>query len=399
MHGDGTKLGTTTHNPPSARLLDLTRLMRRSGKVLTGVDRVEFAYLRALIQDEVPVFGLIRSRLGYILLDQNGLRDLMPALSGPAPQDKTDAVRRRTLQHARRLAIGRVLPPWLGWMLRRKLPVGVTYLNVGHSNLSARVMRTLARLNVRIAVLIHDVIPLDFPEFQRDGAVARFASMMARVGGQADLVIFNSEDTRTKAERHWPNPPPSIVAHLGTDIATPTPDALDKTMLPAAPFFVCVGTIEPRKNHGFLLDIWEVMGPDAPGLVICGGRGWKNEDVFERLDALPRDGKIVELEGLSDGALAALVTQSAGVLFPSLAEGFGLPATEAAARGVPIIVNDLAVFREILGDIPVYACVSDRYLWMNGITKLVAEWPNTSKLKRFEPPTWGAHFKTVLTLI
>ena len=138
--------------------------------------------------------------------------------------------------------------------------------------------------------------------------------------------------------------------------------------------------------------------PLSPGLIIAGGRGWKNEEVFDRLDALPANGPICEAAGLSDGALAALVEQSAGVLFSSHAEGFGLPATEAAARGVPIIVNDLQVLRELLGDIPIYACVSDRYLWIDKINELAGVRPNARRQQPFVPPTWDALFKTVLRL-
>jgi hypothetical protein len=68
MHGDGTKLANIQNNPPPARLLDVTRLIRRAGRVLTGVDRVEMAYLDAVLADPVPIFGLVRTSLGYVLL-------------------------------------------------------------------------------------------------------------------------------------------------------------------------------------------------------------------------------------------------------------------------------------------------------------------------------------------
>ncbi|MFL4469313.1 glycosyltransferase family 4 protein [Tateyamaria armeniaca] len=370
--------------------------MRRSGKVLTGVDRVELAYLTALLQDAVPVFGLIRSKIGYILLDQAGLAELRPYFS--APNASADTHHRDTWRCARRCSIGRVPPVLLKPMLGRKMPAGFAYLNVGHSNLTERVLRTMRALDARITVLIHDVIPLDFPEFQRAGTVQPFAQMIARVGAYADLMIYNSQDTKMRTEAHLPVPPQAIVSHLGTDVAAPAPDDIPAGLPIKAPFFVSIGTIEPRKNHAFLLDIWAEMGPDAPGLILAGGRGWNNEAVFARLDALQSDGPVREVAGLSDGALAALVERSAGVLFPTHAEGFGLPATEAAARGVPVIVNDLPVMREILGDIPIYASVSDRYLWINKIKELASRGPDASKQQPFVPPKWDAHFKTVLRL-
>ncbi|MEP5631361.1 MAG: glycosyltransferase family 1 protein [Tateyamaria sp.] len=379
-------------------MLDLTRLMRRVGKVLTGVDRVEWAYLRAMLADDVPLFGLIRAQFGYILLDQTGIETLLPSLSGPEPGVDPDAQRSRTWRRARQVAIGRRPPPLLKRMLQRALPSGSAYFNVGHSNLTDRVLDALHAVDAKIVVLIHDVIPLDFPNYQRDGSVPPFADMIARVAARADVIIYNSEDTRQKTEARMDTPPRGIVAHLGTDSVADAPDDLPSGLPPEGPFFICVGTIEPRKNHAFLLDLWADMGAEAPNLVIAGSRGWKNEDVFARLDALPTDGPILEVAGLSDGALASLVSASAGLLFPTHAEGFGLPATEAAIRGVPVVVNDLPVFREFLGDIAIYASVSDRYLWEKNIKSLVAMWPNGPKPQQFQPPTWEAHFKTVLRL-
>lgn len=374
--------------------------MRRAGKVLTGVDRVELAYLRAVLADPVPAFGLIRSRLGYILLDQAGMGALETYLSGPKLGSDSDRLSRAAWQQARRLSIARVPPPLLGLMLRRHLPQRTAYLNVGHSNLTDRVMQTLHRsVNARTTVFVHDVIPLEFPEFQRDGTVAPFSAMIGRVAKHADRVIYNSQDTQTRAKA-WmkPAPPPSIVAHLGTELAPAAPGDLPQALVATRPYFVCVGTIEPRKNHAFLLDIWDQMGPNAPGLVIAGARGWNNEEVFARLDTLPAGGPVTEVAGLTDGALGALIEGAAAVLFPSHAEGYGLPAVEAAARGVPLIANDLSVFREILGDIPIYASVSDRYLWITKIKSLAAEPYSVSGRVQFHPPTWDAHFKSVLSL-
>lgn len=373
--------------------------MRRVGKVLTGVDRVELAYMRAVLGDPVPAFGLIRAPLGYILLDRSGMKALVGALSGPEPGVAPDAQRSRTWRKARRSALGRVPPALLGRMLRRHVPQGAAYLNVGHSNLTDRVLRSVcAALDARIAVFIHDVIPLDFPEYQRDGTVEPFAKMVDRVAAHADLIIYNSQDTARQTAACMQAPPDCIVAHLGTDLTEAAPHELPPDLDTKPPYFVCVGTIEPRKNHAFLLDVWEEMGADAPQLIIAGSRGWNNEAVFARLDRLPENSPICEVAGLSDGALAALVEGAAGVLFPSHAEGFGLPATDAAARGVPLIVNDLNVFREVLGEIPVYATVSDRYLWINKIKELAGAERTASRQKQFIPPTWDAHFKTVLRL-
>ena len=365
--------------------------MRRVGRVLTGVDRVELAYLLALQDQTEPVFGLIRSRYGYILLDPRGVAAMTPILSG---SDSTDAWRR-----ARQVAMARCVPFGLPRMLARHLLPGTAYLNTGHSNLTDRVLRAMKAGGIPVAALVHDVIPLEFPQYQRDGTVEAFRGMIDRLAAMADLLIYNSQDTKQRAEAQMPGtPPPAIVAHLGTNIAAPEPQELPPDLPLTAPYFLTIGTIEPRKNPAFLLDLWDKMGPDAPTLLIAGSRGWRSEGVFARLDALPTNGPVREVSGLSDGALAALIEGAAGVLLPSFAEGFGLPAVEAAARGVPVVVNTLDVYAEFLGDIPIYASVSDRYLWIKTINTLAEAEQRTQQEHLIELPNWDAHFKTVLRL-
>ena len=197
--------------------------------------------------------------------------------------------------------------------------------------------------------------------------------------------------------------PPGEIAHIGVDLAAPDP----ATIPPYEPYFVTLGTIEPRKNHTFLLDVWEALAerPPATGLprlLILGTRGWCNEALFARLDAHPLRGTAIEERaGLSDGAVAALVAGAAGLLFPSLAEGFGLPPLEAAARGVPVVAAPLPVYRETLGDIGVYLPVTDRYSWVKTIEGLAEERLRAERTAPLRPavdsPTWEAHFKAVLT--
>jgi glycosyltransferase involved in cell wall biosynthesis len=287
-------------------------------------------------------------------------------------------------------------------MLRRGLPIGTAYLNTGHSNLSERVLRAVRLIpQSRISVFVHDVIPLEYPEFQRVGTVEVFARKMKRVRRFADLIIYNSADTQERTERvmaHWGSVPRGIVAHLGTVPLVPVPADLSEGLPPAEPYFVTTGTIEPRKNHALLLDIWDRLGPDAPVLLICGSRGWNNDAVFARLDALPRDARVREVAGLSDGALAALVKGARGLLFPSHAEGFGLPAVEALRLGTPVMCSNMATFREILANKALYIDTSAQELWENSITDWSKQAWETQRVVGFEAPTWDMHFKTVLTL-
>ena len=318
------------------------------------------------------------------------------------------------MSDARRLARARTHRRGLGRMLARHLPKGFGYLNVGHSNFNDRVAHAVRHGGGgRIAVMVHDTIPLDYPLLQRPEAVARFRRMLGKVRMHADLVIYNSQATRGDAERHMREsgePPQGVVAHLGVQVAAPAPEDLPAGLPPEGRYFVTTGTIEPRKNHALLLEIWERLAKqtppqEMPHLVICGSRGWMNEELFFRIDRSPLKGEhLHEVAGLSDGAVAALTRGAVGALYPSLAEGFGLPMAEAAALGVPVICADLPIYHEVLGDIPVYASVKDSYLWQRRITALAAKGRQQARQAEgddenaFTPPDWTAHFNRVLKL-
>ncbi|WP_428927364.1 glycosyltransferase family 4 protein [Marinibacterium sp. SX1] len=414
MPGDGTKLAITTNNPVPGRLLDLTRSLRRAGRQPTGVDRVELAYLDHLLERDAPLFGLVRTGAGYLLLDEEGLRAAQSRLHGAEPWGRADVLSslfrkrpemvRRAESDLRRLAVGRCRRAMLATLLQAHLAPGTPYLNTGHSGLNGAALAAIRQgTQGRIAVLIHDTIPLDHPEYQRPGTAGTFRRKLEAAGAHADLLICNSHFTETRVRAHLDAPPDILVAPLGVTPARPDPAALPPGLPPARPFFVALGTIEPRKGHDLLLDTWAALARDRPadempGLVICGSRGWNNEAVFARLDALPDDGVIRECPGLSDGAVAALLQASCGLLFPSRAEGFGLPPLEAAMLGVPVVAAPLPVYEETLNDIRVYLVETESYLWRNIVDRLVtADRGNdeAGMTSGFDAMGWSDHFDVV----
>lgn len=380
------------------RLLDLTRLVSRLGRgPMTGVDRVEFAYLEQMLAGVEPAYGLVRSRFGYLLLDMGGMQALRGLLHGAA-LGRADLISRLSYRHdplraraeaaVRRLAVAR--GPGLRRLLRQ-VPV-VSYLNVGHAHLSG--LAAIKAAGLRVAVLVHDAIPLDYPHFARAGAAAVFARKLAAVAAHADLVIHTTQDARHRTETHFAafgRVPAGIVARLGVPGPQPDLAALPPGFDLRPPYFVALGTVEPRKNHALLLDIWD-RKPGAR-LLILGGRGWADAALFDRIAATPG----VEWHaGLSDGAVAAVLQGARALLAPSLAEGFGLPVIEAASLGVPILACDLAVTRELLGDYVVYLDSTDSYSWLE---TMAVRGTGADRQRRIDPPTWEAHFNAVLSLV
>ena len=125
----------------------------------------------------------------------------------------------------------------------------------------------------------------------------------------------------------------------------------------ARPSFLEVSTVEPRKGYGQALAAFERLwakGVDV-NFVIVGRKGWKIDELAQKIDEHPENGKrLFWLKGISDEYLNKVYEAATCVLFPSEAEGFGLAVVEGARHGKPLILRDLPVFREIAGENATY---------------------------------------------
>ncbi len=385
----------------AAILLDISRTVSRAPTPHpTGIDRVERAYIRHFLQAETPVFFLSRVLKGYVLLDRAAMQAIWPMITGAAPWQKPDLIARlfshklpratnRAESTLRRQARAACLRPGLAKMLARHMGSGFTYLNIGHANRKPALWQAVRAGGAgQMLAMVHDVIPLDYPEYTRPDTAARFESELKATATACDTLIYNSEDTATRTARYlrkWGVSPAGLPVLLGTDpLPAPAPAPLAD---PAE--FVILGTIEPRKNHRILLDIW----PDIPAhLHIIGQRGWKNETVFNTLDTSPMMGKTVfEHRNLDDAALARRLAAARALLFPSFAEGFGYPLVEALQAGLPVIAADLPCFREVAGDLPTYLPPDDAPAWQAAI-KAAAATPRPQIPENAGFPTWDQHF-------
>jgi alpha-1,2-rhamnosyltransferase len=126
--------------------------------------------------------------------------------------------------------------------------------------------------------------------------------------------------------------------------------------------FLMVGSIEPRKNHGYVLDAFDefwARGGRA-SLVIIGRYGWKNEIVIDRIARHPqRDRQLFLVRDGSDSDLDHAYRTASALVIASEIEGFGLPVVEAFQRGLPVLCSDIPVFREIAEGAATFFDLSD----------------------------------------
>ena len=292
---------------------------------------------------------------------------------------------------------------------------GWHYLNVGHTGLNwPSHLSWINRTGVRPIYFAHDLIPLSHPEYCRQGESEKHFKRVLTMLLNGAGIIANSRDTLieleafSKLRRQGPMPP-TLVAPLGVDSYS---FAINEgggesalSVLPARPYFIMIGTIEGRKNHLLLLNLWtelaKRLGRACPQLVIIGQRGWESEqaiDMLDRSDALK--GHVIELSRCDDDALRAYIRGARALLFPSFAEGYGLPLVEALGEGTPVIASDLAVFRELAGGIPDYFSPLDGLGWMRAIESYAQPGsPERSaqlhRMEGYRPPSWEQHFAVV----
>jgi glycosyltransferase involved in cell wall biosynthesis len=287
--------------------------------------------------------------------------------------------------------------------LGRQPSKGQIYLNVGHTGLNERSLPSwIKRHQLRAVFLVHDLIPLTHPEYCRDGEAVKHRQRMYNVLESAAGVIANSQATLNDLSRFAKQMglpmPMSVTAWIsGAQFRTKLPP-------PNRGHFVAVGTIEGRKNHQLLLNIWRKLvaehGENAPTLVIIGQRGWQADRVFSQLDRLDSlQDYVVELGSCSDDELAAWMSTARALLMPSFVEGFGLPVFEALELGTPVIASDLAVYREIAGDIPTYIDPHNEGSWARTIEAFCEDSPERNRqvaaTAGFRAPTWRDHFRKV----
>jgi glycosyltransferase involved in cell wall biosynthesis len=377
-------------------LIDISRLMGRvyRGRIPTGVDRVCLAYV-AQFKDQAQ--AVIQTRGWRRILPYRESQELFGLLQHPGPSFILDAAR----------LIGRVcMTSWSPQKVN-----GRVYFNLGHTGLEQAGMAAWVMRNRQKAVfMVHDLIPVTHPEYCRPGERERHVGRMRTVLKSGAGIVTNSQATLGELQQFARAAglvlPPVAVAPLAP-AALPMP--VDSTPPLPYPYFVVVGTIEPRKNHLLLLNVWRELaaqlGGRVPHLVVIGQRGWECEnvvDMLERCEALR--GIVHELHACSDSELARYLGHARALLFPSFAEGYGLPLAEALMLGTPVIANDLPAFREIAGDVPDYIDPLDGPEWASAVREYAlpgsaSRAAQLHRMDRFALPTWPRHFEHVQSLL
>lgn len=397
----------TTTEPPEV-VLDLSRLLTRVMRPTpTGIDRVELIYAQSLlasIPDRLRFAG--RHPIGvYGRLEQHAVRQFLSYLS--ALWRNGDRIDPRALRSAALKHLAALRPRAMPTDTRPRVFLQASPQDLDRQDRTTAILR---RERASFVCLVHDLIPITHPEFARPESPAAHTRRMRTVAALADGIVVNSGATRDALLAFDPGrlrEDRVRIALLGTE-----PAAMSERPLISAttkPYFVCVGTIEPRKNHLLLLNVWtrlaEQMGDAAPELILIGRRGWENEQVIDMLERSVALRRLVHEHGeMSDREMQRTLGGARALLLPSFVEGFGMPVSEALAANVPVICADIPALREVGGDVPDYLDPIDGLGWMQALIDYAAvssprREAQIVRLKDWHMPTWEAHMKTVIELV
>ncbi len=211
--------------------------------------------------------------------------------------------------------------------------------------------------NARLVYTLYDLSFLENPDWTVEANRTGCFEGVFRASLHADHILSISHFSRRHFLETFPHYPEDriTVMHLASRFsdAAPVqrPEQLER--LQPGKFWVCVGTVEPRKNHPRLLQAYArlkaQLGKVEP-LVLAGGKGWLMDDINRLITSLGIADDVIFTGYVDDNALQWLYQNCYAALYPSLFEGFGLPVLEAMSLGAAVITSDVTSIPEITGD-------------------------------------------------
>lgn len=388
-------------------LVDVTDLMRYLGDhaTPTGIQRVHGELVRHLLAiSQRPPIRLValdgRDRLAAV--DAPPLVAILEGLGAGAAMPGDVRLRVREL-------------------VERSVPVAVgphdVFVALGAfwvDRRAGRLMQAVKDAGASIGVLIHDLLPVDAPEFFAPGSMKIFVKSVADAFTFADFAFTATAYNRNALVRFmgaggYDRVPvhllPLAREHAGDAPAGAAVSPRVAEIL-GTRFVLCVGTIEVRKNPAYLFQVWQLMAAsgrrDLPTLVFVGRKGWLVRDFLEQLESSDHlDGRIVLLHDVTDVELDQLYRHCLLTMFPSFVEGWGLPVGESLAHGKICLCSATGGIPEAGGAAADYL---DPYNARDGLARLTRYLDDPELRQRrereiaglFEPRSWSTVAEALL---
>jgi len=252
-----------------------------------------------------------------------------------------------------------------------------------------KIQKKLKKKGGKVAYLIYDIIPVTNKEVVSDAMVNVFEKSFNKLIKYADFYITISRSEQRNIDSYLKSQKinkPIEYFYLGADLPKCEENESiqsDIAKIIKNPYFLIVGTIEPRKGHSIVIEAFEYLWNEGFGdsLVIVGKPGWASQKLFNHiLNSTYYNNKLFMFNNCNDSELNFLYNNTKALIFASQREGFGLPLVEAMQYKKPIIASDIEVFREVGGNYPIYFKPDDPNDLINKI-KFFIKQPNNNREK------------------
>jgi len=331
---------------PKIRIFFDVSALPEVGRAVTGISRVILSILLEIVRlksDKIEVYG-ISFRAEDLASGQQGrlwsLREISHAGNAVLkPNDIPDNLKDR-------------LPNSLG--------EGDVVLCLGEQWLFPMTLPTLAALKekhqLRIVSLVHDLVPFFMPELYWPGFPENYTKCVRGLIEISNPIMVNSENTKRDLQVFIGSSGDKSVRRitLGSELSDPGDFTERLSDLPHGRYVLCVGSIQPRKNHALLLAVWRLLlarvPQQCPRLVLVGMKGWNSDDLIYFFSNNPQLSDLVTIiEKPTDRELDALYRNAWLTVYPSLYEGWGLPIAESLSAGKLCLSSNTSAMPEVGG--------------------------------------------------
>lgn len=388
-----------------ALVYDITRLFELRGSPSpTGIDRVDFACL--------DYFSARGFDICHVLRVQDVAQPVLPEAADALLRHLRKRWREGDLSaesdpEVSRLAALTLLPDALRIAAAtveataRTRRDGAIYLNMNHWGLDKAgfLSSAIGPFAKGGTFYLHDLLPIQFPEYFKPGDKEVHERRWLNLLPFQHSLVTNSYATREELKLFYGRlgivdfPDPEVVGIGVEPIFHREPPRQETVEGP--PTFVMLSTVEPRKNHLLILNIWRQMAQtlppaEMPFLEIIGKRGWENQSITRMLESCEAIHPFIrERSSVPDSEIIASLGRARALLYPSFGEGWGMPIVEAMAMGVPVIASDIPVIREASQNLADYISPIDGLGWMEAII----DYSRQDSVRRTRSAQTGRAFK------
>lgn len=263
------------------------------------------------------------------------------------------------------------------------------------------------------ASLVYDLFPFRYPEFYPESDIPHYNAIFPPLCREADLVLTISEATKREVidlfgvdeAKVVPAPigPGNLMERHSYDSVS-TED-LRAAGVPFDKYFYVVSTVEPRKNMARLFEAFALASKDSAldgfGLVVSGGKGWKDDAIFDRVAQLGMTDRICFTGYMTSEQLAQLYGRCEAFICASIDEGFGMPLLEAMLMGAPTLSSNRGALPEVGGDVARYFDPLNVEEMAQALVNYIREAPDRTSLverglKQAAKFSWDRHAKITL---